>query len=93
MIMPDHIHAVIQLGFDQALARTMHSLKSFTAKKINALLDEAGSVWQSGYYDRANRGEEALNEIIRYCYENPVRSGLVKSARHHPYWWCKYKLE
>lgn len=37
MIMPDHIHAVIQLGCNQTLASVMHSLKSFTAKKINAL--------------------------------------------------------
>ena len=93
MIMPDHIHAVIQLGCNQELARIAHSLKSFTAKKINAMLDETGSVWQSGYYERAVRDEVALNKIIRYCYENPVRSGLVKLAGNHPYWWCKYKLE
>ena len=45
MIMPDHIHAVIQLGCDQTLASVMHSLKSFTAKKINALRGETGAVW------------------------------------------------
>ena len=44
MIMPDHIHAVIQLSCDQTLASVMHSLKSFTAREINALRGEAGSV-------------------------------------------------
>lgn len=93
MIMSDHIHAVVQLGNNQTLASVMHSLKSFTAKKINALRGEISSIWQSGYYDRGVRGEEALNEIIRYCYVNPVRKGLVKSASDYPYWWCKFKME
>ena len=93
MIMPDHIHAVIQLGCNQTLASVMHSLKSFTAREINALRNETGSVWQAEYYDRGVRGEESLNEIIRYCYENPVRKGLVKWAGDYPYWWCKFKVE
>ncbi len=56
MIMPDHIHAVIQLGCNQTLAGVRHSLKSFTAKEINALRSETGSIWQEGYYDRGVRG-------------------------------------
>ncbi|MYE91632.1 hypothetical protein F4X33_21845 [Candidatus Poribacteria bacterium] len=103
MIIPDHIHAVIQLGCNQTIADVMHSLKSFTAKQINALRRRIagqdapptgyGSVWQAEYYDRGVRGEESLNEMIRYCYENPVRKGLVKQARDYPYWWCKFKME
>ena len=62
-------------------------------REINALRNETGSVWQAEYYDRGVRGEESLNEIIRYCYENPVRKGLVKWARDYPYWWCKFKVE
>ena len=42
MIMPDHIHAIIQLGCDQTLASVMYSLKSFTAREINALRGETG---------------------------------------------------
>ncbi len=93
MVMPDHIHAVIQPGCNQTLGSVLHSLKSFTAKEINALRGETGSVWQEGYYERGIRGEEALNEIVQYCYGNPVRKGLVKRARDYPYWWCKYKME
>ena len=93
VIMPDHIHAVIQLGSNQTLGRVMHSLKSFTAREINMLRNETGSVWRAEYYDHGIRGEESLNKIIRYCYENPVRNGLVKWAKDYPYWWCKFKME
>ena len=93
IVMPDHIHAVIQLGRDQTLPKVMHSLKTFTARKINKQRGEPSTVWQEGYYDRGIRKDESLNEIIRYCYENSVRQGLVKQAKDYPYWRCKYKIE
>ena len=93
MVMPDHIHAVIQLGRDQTLPKVMHSLKIFTARKISKQRGECGTAWQEGYYDHGIRKDESLNEMIRYCYENPVRQGLVKQARDYLYWRCKYKIE
>ena len=93
IVMPDHVHAVLQLGHNQTLSKVMHSLKSFTAKQINKQRGETGSVWQDGYHDHGIRGDESLNEIIRYCYENPVRRGLVERAKDYPYWWCKFKME
>ena len=35
MIMPDHVHAVIELGPGQTLSKVLHSLKLFTARKIS----------------------------------------------------------
>ena len=93
MIMPDHLHTVIQLGQDQTLPKVMHSLKTFTARQINEQRGERSTVWQEGYYDHGIRKDESLNEIIRYCYESPVRQGLVKQAKDYPYWQCKCKIE
>ena len=90
--MPDHIHAVIQLGDNQPLSRLIQSLKSFTARRINTHLGRSGPLWQAAYHDHGIR-HESLNAIIRYCYENPVRSGLVKAARDYPYWWSKFEME
>ena len=93
MIMPDHIHAVIQLYQDQTLPKVMGSLKTFTARQINKQLGEHSTVWHKGYYDHGIRKDESLNDIIRYCYENPVRKGLVKQAKDYPYWRCKFKIQ
>ena len=93
MIMPNHIHAVIQLGRGQTLPKVMHSLKTFTARQINEQRGEHSTVWEEGYHDHSIRKDESLNEIIRYCYENPVRQGLIKHAKDYPYWRCKYKIE
>jgi REP element-mobilizing transposase RayT len=93
IVMPDHIHTVIQLGENQTLSRLIKSFKNFTAKQINTYLGRSGSLWQAAYHEHGVRQEESLNAIIRYCYENPVRSGLSKAAKDYPYWWCKFKME
>ena len=93
MVMPDHIHAVIQLGRNQTLPKIMHSLKIFTARQINKQWGECGQVWQEGYHDHGIRRDESLSEIINYCYHNPVRQGLVNQAKDYPYWRYKSEIE
>ena len=93
MVMPDHVHTVIELGAGQTLAKVLHSLKRFTAREINKSLSRQGRFWQAEYRDWGIRDEKALNNIIRYAYENPVRKGLVERARDYPYWRCKYEMD
>ena len=93
MIMPDHIHSVIQLKSEYTLQQITHTLKRYTARKINLLLKREGRFWQVGYHDTGIRAEKALHENIKYCYENPVRKGIVKEAKDYPYWRCKYDIE
>jgi len=93
MIMPEHVHMVVQIGKGWALEKLMHSFKNYTARQINNLRKRKGIVWQDGYYDHCIRKDESLRDIILYCYHNPVRKGLVKKASDYPYWRCKYRLE
>ena len=89
VIMPDHLHFVAGLRKD-SLDRLMHSLKSYTAKKINALLNRQGAFWQLQYHDHAVRRDEDLNDIVLYVLNNPVRAGLVRDFHDYPYWYCKW---
>ena len=93
MVMPDHVHTIIELGAGQTLAKVLHSLKLFTARKINKLLSRRGHFWQPEYRDWGVRHETALHNMIRYCYANPVRKGLVAEAGDYPYWRCKYEMD
>ncbi len=93
MVMPDHVHVVFQLGKTHSLSSVIKSFKNFTAKQINVSLDRNDSVWQVAYHDHGIRQNEALNAIIQYCYENPLRRGLVGAAQDYPYWRCKFKME
>ena len=92
MVMPDHIHVVFQLGNKQTLSQIIQTFKRYTAKQINAQLTRNGSLWQENYFEHGIRHHESLNKIIRYCYENPVRKGLVKQPEEYPHWRCKFKL-
>ncbi|MCU0585480.1 MAG: transposase [Desulfobacterales bacterium] len=44
VVMPDHVHFIIELG-RVSLAQLVHSLKSFTANRINSLLGRSGPFW------------------------------------------------
>jgi len=37
-------------------------------------------MWQRSFHDHGLRKEEALEDVARYIWENPVRKGLVDDA-------------
>jgi len=63
VVMPDHLHFVAALKIG-TLPELMHSLKSYTAKRINKALKREGKIWQDQYHDHAVRKEEDLKEIV-----------------------------
>jgi REP element-mobilizing transposase RayT len=91
VIMPDHLHFVAGL-MQGSLSQLMHSLKSYTAKKINVFLNRRGPLWQRHYHDHAVRQEEDLNELVLYTLYNPVRAGLVTDFHDYPFWYCRWRV-
>ena len=91
VVMPDHVHFIARLRTG-TLSGLMHSLKSFTSKKIRSLLNFPGQVWQAQYHDHAIRKDEVLAEVALYCLNNPVRAGLVEDFHEYQYWYCRYEV-
>jgi len=91
IVMPEHLHWVFVLK-EGELAGVVKSLKGFTARKINQILDRKGNLWQEQYYERLIRKNEGLLNIAKYCLNNSVRRGLVDDFRRYPYWVCKYEV-
>ncbi len=91
VIMPDHLHFVAGL-LNGSLAQLMHSLKSYTAKKINILLKRQGPLWEQHYHDHAVRLDEDLKEVVLYTLFNPVRAGLVNDFHDYPFWYCRWDV-
>lgn len=85
VVMPDHLHWLIQLEHD-SLAELMRRIKSNSARTINRQLGLSGRLWQDGYYDRALRREEDLRAVARYIVANPLRAGLVRRVGDYPLW-------
>ena len=91
VVMPDHLHFVARL-ISGNLSGVMHSLKSFTSKKIKSDLNLEKNVWQPQYYDHALRGNDELIKTITYCLNNPVRANMVDDFHDYPYWYCKFEV-
>ncbi len=60
------------------ISRIMHSLKRYTARQANRILDRSGPFWQHESYDHVVRDEAELGRIIKYVIQNPVAAGLVE---------------
>jgi len=75
-VMPNHVHVLFCLFRGCDLARVMHSLKSFTANKVNAIVGRQGRLWQPEYRDRIVRDSRDHEEVKRYIVSNPAKAGL-----------------
>ena len=80
MVMPDHLHWLLQVNSKQNLSAIVKSVKAKTAQSVGA------PIWQAGYYDHAVRGDEDVQAIARYIVANPIRAGLVKRVGDYTYW-------
>ena len=80
VVMPDHLHWLLQLIGDADLSRTVQSIKSISAHEIGQ------PIWQSSYYDHALRKDEDMQSLARYIIANPLRAGLVNRIGDYPHW-------
>lgn len=87
--MPNHFHLIIdtsdEVKYTKPLYAIMHSLKSYTAKEANKVLDREGTFWQEESYDHVIRDGREFKNTIAYTLENPVKAGLVEDWEKFPY--------
>ena len=80
VVMPDHLHWLLQLEADTSLSAVVGAVKAVTAHGLGA------RVWQGGFHDHALRQEEDLAKLARYIVANPLRAGLVQRVGDYPHW-------
>lgn len=86
VIMPNHIHMIVELGMEDAAAHTgaalqqiMQWYKTMTANaymkgvKAKVLPPFHKSLWQRSYYDHIIRNDADYLRIWQYIHENPAR--------------------
>jgi REP element-mobilizing transposase RayT len=76
VIMPNHVHVLIETGLSSSLTTIVKAWKSYTAKRATAVLVRTGTFWAADYFDRFVRGEAHYLNVVRYIRENPVKAGL-----------------
>ncbi len=79
VIMPNHVHVLLLPR--TSVSRLLKSLKGYTAREANRLLERTGEpFWQRESYDHWVRNDQEFCKIAQYIENNPVKAGLVPSA-------------
>jgi REP element-mobilizing transposase RayT len=90
---PINFENVTQTFQTVEINKLMKSIKGYSAREANKILNRKGSFWQSKSYDHIVRNEDELERIIKYVVYNPVKAGLVDKWEEweHTYlaedWW------
>jgi len=86
VLMPDHLHWLVQLRRG-SLSALMGRFKSCSAAAVNRARGTPGVVvWQAGFHDHAIRDGQDIRAMARYAIGNPVRAGLVGSVGEYAHW-------
>ncbi len=86
VLMPDHLHWLLQLAESNNLSAVIKRFKGASARALNKKLGRRGSIWQRGFHDHALRHEEDIRQTARYIVANPLRAGIVDSIGTYPHW-------
>ena len=91
-IMSNHVHIVFSTGTARTVpvrgspmpgqtpfhvTNVLASIKKFSARKSNTLLNRSGQFWQPESYDHVIRTEAELEAVVWYVLNNPVKCGIV----------------
>jgi putative transposase len=79
VIMPDHVHLILQASLKCDLFNFMRFFKGGTTQRARNELKFYRAIWQPGFHDRRIRSEQHLLSRIAYVLHNPVRRKLVES--------------
>ena len=87
-IMSNHVHMIVYKT-KRVLYKILQSLKRFTGREANKLLDRQGAFWQKESYDNLIRSRNELSNKTRYVLNNPVKAGLVNSWEDWEFSYCR----
>ena len=92
VVMPNHVHLLLQTAQGYSLSQIIHSIKSFTSTQANDLLGRNGRFWSPDYFDRFIRDQVHRARVKKYIENNPVKAGLCSSPEDWPWSNRGYKV-
>ncbi|MBI5464415.1 MAG: transposase [Ignavibacteriales bacterium] len=92
MVMPDHVHLLIQPKHAYTLSRVMSGIKGVSAHKINAHRNATGTVWQHESFDRIVRDAKEFDKKLHYMYNNPLKKGIADDPSRYVGWFYNERI-
>jgi len=78
IVMPNHVHAIVQFRIGGSLKVVGQSWLRYTAREINAATNDSGVFWQPEPFDHIIRSPEQFEYLQQYIFENPKKANLRK---------------
>ena len=85
VLMPEHVHLLMNEPPAIVVSQFLKSLKQTTSRKLKG---DRSQFWQERYFDANIRGAAARSEVIRYIHRNPVKRGLAETPEQ--YQWSSF---
>jgi putative transposase len=85
VIMPDHIHLLIEVSGDATVEKAMQFVKGRFSHRLSEELSYKGEVWQRGFTEVQVMNKTELETHRAYIAANPVKAGLADSAEDYPF--------
>jgi putative transposase len=87
VVMPEHVHLLLNEPERSTFAQAIKSLKQGVARRLALRAED--SFWQARYYDFNVWSERKFVEKLRYIHRNPVKRGLVE--RPEDWTWSSFR--
>lgn len=94
-IMSNHFHWILsvfekdELGNAIYFQDVLHSVKLFTAKRINIAENRKGQLWAHESFETTIRNNHHFSNVFNYVINNPVSASLVTNWKEWPGTWTE----
>jgi putative transposase len=85
VIMPDHIHLLIEVVDDMTIEKAMQLIKGRFSHRLSHEFNYKGEVWQRGFTEVQVMNRESFEMHREYIAQNPVKAGIAASADDFPF--------
>lgn len=85
VLMPNHLHLLIELKEGLTISDIMHDLNSNYTKYFNGKYERKGHLFQERYKLVLLEKESYLLPVSSYIYLNPLKLGLINEISEYPY--------
>ncbi|KAA6461219.1 hypothetical protein DYQ86_13340 [Acidobacteria bacterium AB60] len=85
VIMPDHVHLLIEVRDEMTIEKAMQLIKGRFSHRLSHEYGYKGEVWQRGFAEEQMMNKQSLEAHRVYIAENPVKAGLVHEGEEYPF--------
>jgi putative transposase len=85
VIMPDHVHLLIEVRGDTTIERAVQYIKGRFSHRLSHEFAYEGEVWQRGFTEVQVTDRQSFEAHRAYIAENPVKAGLAASKNQFPF--------